>query len=204
MIKPDTMNVPAFIFDSFAAAASCSGYDLFGFSPESVIFKSKQRDQEKEIHDHWRNCRKFAALRCIDENPICTVQRAHFNHSRGAGSSRRPELVLPVCTKYFHHAQDYKWKIDRKENFAMKIAIIGCGAMGRTYARDLREMSGVELVGICGTDKAHAEEAAAEINTAAFTSFEEMMNAVDPDVVCVTVPAYLHHEGGGTRQARHL
>ncbi|MDR6550094.1 Gfo/Idh/MocA family oxidoreductase [Paenibacillus qinlingensis] len=76
----------------------------------------------------------------------------------------------------------------------MKVAVIGCGGMGQWHALSYMKMSGVELVGVCDNVLSFAEEVAKKTGTNAFESFEEMVAAVDFDVVSVAVPSYLHKE----------
>ncbi|WP_135555898.1 Gfo/Idh/MocA family protein [Paenibacillus cymbidii] len=76
----------------------------------------------------------------------------------------------------------------------MKIAIVGCGTMGRITSRNLAKMPGVELVAVCDVRKEMADALADAAQTRSFGDFEEMMRAVNPDIVCVTLPTWLHKE----------
>lgn len=76
----------------------------------------------------------------------------------------------------------------------MKVAVIGSGGMGRVHATAYANMAGVELVGVCDIEFGLAEELAQRTNTRAFASFEALIDAVDPDVVSLTLPSHLHKE----------
>ncbi|MFD0710849.1 Gfo/Idh/MocA family protein [Paenibacillus sp. GCM10027626] len=74
----------------------------------------------------------------------------------------------------------------------MKVAVIGCGGMGHAHALSYAEMPGVELVGVCDMVPEMAQALAERAGTRAFTSLEEMNAQVNPDLVSVTVPSFLH------------
>lgn len=76
----------------------------------------------------------------------------------------------------------------------MKVAVVGCGGMGQWHAMSYAKMPGVELVGVCDIQVEYAEVAAKKAGTTAFTTFEEMLSAVDFEVVSIAVPTYLHKE----------
>ncbi|MFC5703403.1 Gfo/Idh/MocA family protein [Cohnella faecalis] len=76
----------------------------------------------------------------------------------------------------------------------MKIAIVGCGLMGHTHASNLAKMPGVELVGAFDNSAEAAERVAAAYHTKAYVSFDTMMIAEDPDIVCVLLPTPMHKE----------
>ncbi|UQZ86122.1 1,5-anhydro-D-fructose reductase [Paenibacillus konkukensis] len=74
----------------------------------------------------------------------------------------------------------------------MKAAVLGCGIMGKTHARNWPSVPGVRLVGVCDADRPTAEKVAAENGTRAYASLEEMLEAERPDVLSVCLPTYLH------------
>jgi UDP-N-acetylglucosamine 3-dehydrogenase len=74
----------------------------------------------------------------------------------------------------------------------LKVSIIGCGTMGITYAKNLASMEEAELAGVCDVDAARAEEAAKAGGTAAYTDYKVMLEAENPEVVCVCLPTHLH------------
>lgn len=76
----------------------------------------------------------------------------------------------------------------------MRVAVVGCGGMGRVHAGELAIMPGVQLVGVCDIEDHLAEELAARTGTRAFSSYEEMMSQTKPDVVSLALPSHLHKE----------
>jgi len=74
----------------------------------------------------------------------------------------------------------------------MKVAVIGCGGMGHAHAESYAAIPGVELVGVCDLNLELAQSLASKTQTQAFSSFEEMNAQVNPDLVSVTVPSFLH------------
>ncbi|MFD0675816.1 MULTISPECIES: Gfo/Idh/MocA family protein [unclassified Paenibacillus] len=74
----------------------------------------------------------------------------------------------------------------------MKVAVLGCGIMGQTHARNYAVMPGVELAGVCDEQEELGAQLAADCGTTAYTQFEEMIAAVKPDVISICLPTYLH------------
>jgi UDP-N-acetylglucosamine 3-dehydrogenase len=75
----------------------------------------------------------------------------------------------------------------------MKVGVIGVGVMGRNHARVLSEIPGIDLVGVCDTDRKRADEVAAMCGSIPFYSLTELLEQ-KPDAVHVVVPTYLHRE----------
>jgi len=73
----------------------------------------------------------------------------------------------------------------------MKVAIIGCGGIGRLHARVYKSL-GMEFLYMVDTVKAAAESAAAEFGGTALTDISEMTEL--PDIVSITTPPNLHTE----------
>lgn len=72
----------------------------------------------------------------------------------------------------------------------LRVAVIGCGYLGRFHAEKYARMDNVELVGIVDTDYALAEEMAQALATSAYDSHRQVLDKVD--AVSVVVPT-LHH-----------
>jgi len=70
--------------------------------------------------------------------------------------------------------------------------VIGAGHMGRLHAQKLAAIEGASLVGIADPDVARAQEVAAQFNTPAFSSFEEIFGKAD--AVVIAAPTDRHHE----------
>jgi predicted dehydrogenase len=76
----------------------------------------------------------------------------------------------------------------------MKAALIGAGHIARQHLACLRELPGVEVVGICDLSRAMAESAAERFGvTNWYTDSQAMLDAADADVVHVTTPPTSHY-----------
>ncbi|HYL63846.1 MAG TPA: Gfo/Idh/MocA family oxidoreductase [Candidatus Methylomirabilis sp.] len=76
----------------------------------------------------------------------------------------------------------------------VRTAVVGTGEFGRNHARVYRELQGAELVGVYDQDRARAEAVAAEFQTHALRSFEEVRERAE--AVSVAVPTVSHAEVG--------
>ncbi|WP_322923474.1 Gfo/Idh/MocA family oxidoreductase [Paenibacillus campi] len=76
----------------------------------------------------------------------------------------------------------------------MKVAIVGCGTMGRIHAANLAKMPEAELVGAFDVQYAAAQHIADTYGTTAFHDFDVMMKETDPDIVCVLLQTPLHRD----------
>jgi predicted dehydrogenase len=74
----------------------------------------------------------------------------------------------------------------------IRAAVIGTGAFGRHHVRVLRNLAGVELVGICDANKERAAALAAEHSCFAFPCVEALRGLVDAAVVAT--PTSTHFE----------
>jgi predicted dehydrogenase len=76
----------------------------------------------------------------------------------------------------------------------IKTALIGTGQIARQHLGCLRELPGVEVVGVCDLSPAMAESAAERFGIPAwFTDHRRMLEEVRPDVVHVTTPPTSHY-----------
>jgi predicted dehydrogenase len=75
----------------------------------------------------------------------------------------------------------------------MKVAVIGTGSMGRNHVRVMRELSGVELVGVADADLDAACKVAEAHGTRAYGSHKELLERERPDAVTVAAPTNAHH-----------
>jgi predicted dehydrogenase len=76
----------------------------------------------------------------------------------------------------------------------IRVAVAGTGEFGRNHARVYREIEGAELVGVYDLDSNRAAAVAAEFQTRAFASLEELRGSAD--AVSVAVPTVSHAEVG--------
>ncbi len=75
----------------------------------------------------------------------------------------------------------------------MRVGVIGVGVMGRNHARILSEMPGVDLVGVCDTERKTADEVASLYGTIPYYYPEELLDQ-GLDAAHVVVPTFIHHE----------
>jgi len=76
----------------------------------------------------------------------------------------------------------------------MKVAVLGCGTMGRTHIENFAKMPDVDLVAIFDADEASVNQVAEQYQTTAYMSFDDMMNEKKPDIVSICLPTHFHKE----------
>lgn len=74
----------------------------------------------------------------------------------------------------------------------VKVAVIGAGHLGKIHTRIYNDMPGVELVGICDTDKEKANSCANEFNSVAYLDYRKLFGKVD--AVSIATPTITHFE----------
>jgi hypothetical protein len=75
----------------------------------------------------------------------------------------------------------------------IKIGVLGVGVMGSNHARVLKDMAGVELVGIADPDRKQRDRVAATLNCAAFADVDDLF-AAGVEAVTIAAPTHLHHD----------
>ncbi len=77
----------------------------------------------------------------------------------------------------------------------MKTAVIGIGAIAPLHIKAL-QACGQEIVALCDAEieKCHAANEKFELSAAVYTDYLEMLDAVQPDVIHICTPHYLHAE----------
>ena len=68
----------------------------------------------------------------------------------------------------------------------IRVGVIGLGPIGNRHAKIYNEMENAELIGVCDVDRARADAAAVAHGARAFYSVQEMVDAVELDMVSVT------------------
>jgi predicted dehydrogenase len=77
---------------------------------------------------------------------------------------------------------------------AVRVGVVGTGALGYHHARLYRSVPGAELVGIVDIDAARAAQVSKELGTTAFPDLDALLERVD--AVSVVVPTSAHTEVG--------
>jgi len=90
------------------------------------------------------------------------------------------------------------------EQKSVKVGVAGVGSLGINHARIYSELPGCELVGIYDTDTKRAAEVAAQYNTSACASLDELISRID--AASIVVPTHLHFDVASQmiRQGKHL
>ncbi|MCF0239806.1 MAG: Gfo/Idh/MocA family oxidoreductase, partial [Streptococcus gallolyticus] len=74
----------------------------------------------------------------------------------------------------------------------LKIGVIGTGHMGRNHVRNIAEEKRFEFIGVYDADYETAKDIAAQYDTKAYESVNQLLN--DIDAVVIAVPSSLHKE----------
>lgn len=76
----------------------------------------------------------------------------------------------------------------------MKIALIGCGFMGRMHANVYRVLDGAELSAVVDTRDDKRAEFASDFGVPGYASLDEMLAATEVDAVDICLPTFLHKD----------
>jgi len=87
-----------------------------------------------------------------------------------------------------------------------KIALVGCGRISRNHFEALRKIDGLTLTAVCDIVPERARAAAEQEGVAAFSSYEELLQRADFDVLSVCTPSGLHsmHGAMAARAGKHV
>lgn len=75
-----------------------------------------------------------------------------------------------------------------------RVAVIGCGNMGRNHIRVLMDMPEVRLVGVADSNLTVAHSIADKYGIQVFPDCPSLLANVEPDALIVAVPTAFHHE----------
>ena len=87
-----------------------------------------------------------------------------------------------------------------------KVALVGCGRISKNHFDALRKIDGLTISAVCDIVPERAEAAGAQETVAAFTSYEEMLQRAECDIVTVCTPSGLHAAQGAlaARVGKHV
>lgn len=74
----------------------------------------------------------------------------------------------------------------------LRAAIIGCGNIFTMHVTPVVNRDDTELVAVCDIKKDRADRAAAKYGTKAYYDYERMIDELQPDIVHICLPHYLH------------
>ncbi|HYK39559.1 MAG TPA: Gfo/Idh/MocA family oxidoreductase, partial [Candidatus Eremiobacteraceae bacterium] len=87
---------------------------------------------------------------------------------------------------------------------AIRVGIIGAGNISETHARAAREISGVEIAAVYGTNQRKTERMAAAYGAAAYLDFEEFLSHRPMEFVAIGSPSGMHARQGIAAAMRGL
>ncbi len=87
-----------------------------------------------------------------------------------------------------------------------RVAFVGCGRISHNHFEALSKIDGLDLVAVCDTVESRAREAGEKWGVPWFTSQEQMLKAVDCEVVAIATPSGLHPQHGiaAARAGKHV
>lgn len=86
---------------------------------------------------------------------------------------------------------------DKPSGKPLKIAIVGCGRIAKTHAREIRKLKGCEIVGVCNRSPLKAKTFCEQFQVKHyFTHLPELVERLRPDVVHITTPPDSHFDCG--------
>ena len=76
----------------------------------------------------------------------------------------------------------------------LRVALAGCGGLGRAHARNVEALEGVRLVAVCDAVPESADRLAAQLESGpkAYADHRAMLAAESPDAVLVVTPNHTH------------
>jgi len=75
---------------------------------------------------------------------------------------------------------------------SLRVAVIGCGPIGRLHAQAVVGSEWADLVGVCDTDAQKVERVGTLFHVNSYQSYEEMLSAERLNVVTIATPDHLH------------
>ena len=87
-----------------------------------------------------------------------------------------------------------------------KVALVGCGRISKNHFDALRKINGLTISAVCDIVPERAEAAGSQEGVPAFTSYEEMLQRTDCNLVSVCTPSGLHAAQGAlaARAGKHV
>jgi UDP-N-acetyl-2-amino-2-deoxyglucuronate dehydrogenase len=87
-----------------------------------------------------------------------------------------------------------------------KVALVGCGRISRNHFEALRKLGGLTLTAVCDIAPERARASAEQEGVPAFSSYEEMLQRVECDIVSICTPSGLHaaHGALAARAGKHV
>ncbi len=77
-----------------------------------------------------------------------------------------------------------------------RIALVGCGRIANNHVEAIKRVDGLELIAVSDVDEARAKAFAAPLGIPSFTSYEQMLEEVECDIVTICTPSGMHPAQG--------
>ncbi|NMA85206.1 MAG: Gfo/Idh/MocA family oxidoreductase [Epulopiscium sp.] len=76
----------------------------------------------------------------------------------------------------------------------IKVALVGCGTMGRTHAQGYRNISNAQVVAVCDIQEEKGRSMAESLGAKYYSDYEKMLEEIEVDIVDLCIPTYMHKE----------
>jgi len=73
-----------------------------------------------------------------------------------------------------------------------RVAIVGCGRISKKHLEAIEALEKTELAAVCDIDRTRAESAGQKHNVPYYSSYDEMLESEDIDIVSILTPSGLH------------
>ena len=83
-------------------------------------------------------------------------------------------------------------KSERLQNEKLRVAVVGCGAIGSLHAKAVDQSQHAQLTAVCDVDPKRAENVASRVHANVYDDFEVLLATEQLDVVTVATPEHLH------------
>jgi UDP-N-acetyl-2-amino-2-deoxyglucuronate dehydrogenase len=93
-----------------------------------------------------------------------------------------------------------------EERRDFRVALVGCGRISKNHFDALRRIDGLSLTAVCDIVPERARSAGEQEGVPYFTSYEELLQRADCDVVAICTPSGLHAAQGAlaARAGKHV
>lgn len=81
---------------------------------------------------------------------------------------------------------------ERFQNKKLRVAVVGCGAIGSLHAKAISQSQHAQLTAVCDVDPERAEIVASRARAHVYDDFEVLLSTEQLDVVTVATPEHLH------------
>ena len=93
-----------------------------------------------------------------------------------------------------------------KRSAEFKVGLVGCGRISRNHFDAIAKVDGLRLVAVCDVVEERARAAAEQLKVRSFTSYADMLEKGDLDLVTICTPSGMHSQHGvaAARAGKHV